>query len=30
MNIDTRIITAGVYANMVHQADVEIKRKLHR
>ena len=22
MNIDTRIITAGVYANMVHQADV--------
>lgn len=30
MNIDTRNITAGVYANMVHQADVEIKRKLHR
>lgn len=30
MNIDTRNITAGVYANMVHQADVEIKRKLNR
>lgn len=30
MSIDTRIVTAGVYANMLRQADVEIKRKLNR
>lgn len=30
MNIDSRNITAGVYANMVHRADVEIKRRINR
>lgn len=30
MNIDTNIVSAGVYANMLHQADVEIKRKVAR
>lgn len=30
MNIDIRNITAGVYANMVHQAETEIKMRLHR
>lgn len=30
MNIDVNIVTAGVYANMLRQADVEIKRKMAR
>ena len=30
MNIDVNIVSAGVYANMLHQADVEIKRKIAR
>lgn len=30
MNIDVNIVTAGVYANMLRQADVEIKRKIAR
>ncbi len=30
MNIDVNIVSAGVYANMLHQADMEIKRKISR
>ena len=30
MNIDVNIVSAGVYANMLHRADVEIKRKIAR
>lgn len=30
MNIDPRTTTAGIYANMLHQADVEIKGRLRR
>lgn len=30
MNIDIRVISAGVYANMLRQADVEIKRRMSR
>lgn len=30
MNIDTHIVSAGVYANMFRQADAEIKRKIAR
>lgn len=30
MNIDVNMISAGVYANMLHQADVELKRKISR
>ena len=30
MNIDINIISAGIYANMVRQADNEIRRKLIR
>lgn len=28
MNIDVNIVSAGVYANMLHQADIEIKRRM--
>lgn len=30
MNIDVNIVSAGVYANMLRQADIEIKRKIAR
>lgn len=30
MNIDVNIVSAGVYANMLRQADIEIKRRLTR
>lgn len=30
MNIDMNVVSAGVYANMLHQADMEIKRKISR